>query len=74
MTLLEHVHELDAGDTLRRIERLKPEPRAGDTLHGSMILFHDIVEILHLTDDDRSARLIIITPDGRGIGFAPNQS
>src|SRR6266511_2856932 len=44
MTLLAHVHELDAGEgTLRRIERLKPEPWAGDSLPAAMILFNGLI-------------------------------
>jgi hypothetical protein len=33
-----------------------------------MILFHEIVEIAHLTDDDGGAVLSIVPPDGRRIG------
>ena len=36
-----------------------------------MVLFYDIIEILHLTDRDRGAMLVIVTPDSCGIGLAP---
>ena len=34
-----------------------------------MVLFHNIIEIVHLTDDDRGAVLRIVAADGRRIGL-----
>jgi hypothetical protein len=36
-----------------------------------MILLHNIIEVLHLTDGDGGPMLLIVTPDGGGIGLAP---
>ena len=36
-----------------------------------MILLHDIVEILDLSNDDGRAMLLVIAPDGRRIGLTP---
>ena len=36
-----------------------------------MILFHDVIEILDLADDDRGAVLRVVALDGRFIGRAP---
>jgi len=37
---------------------------------GSVVLFYDVVAIVHLADGDRRATLRIKTPDGCGIGLA----
>jgi hypothetical protein len=35
-----------------------------------MILFHHIIQIFHLTDNDRGAVVLIVAADGRRIGLA----
>jgi hypothetical protein len=41
----------------------------GDALHAAMILFQEIIQILHLTDDDGGPARRIIPPDGGFIGL-----
>src|SRR5687768_16851264 len=36
-----------------------------------MILLHEIIHIFYLANDDRRAVLLVVCPDGRGIGLAP---
>ena len=36
-----------------------------------MVLFHPIVEVLDLADDDLRAMLCVVAPDGGRIGLAP---
>lgn len=36
-----------------------------------MVLFHQIVEVLHLADADRRAVRLVVAPDGGGMGLAP---
>jgi hypothetical protein len=68
----QQVHELNPSyGTLGGVERLEPQHGTGEPLHAAMILFHDIMEILHLTDDDRGAVFRIIAPDGGRLGLAP---
>src|SRR5215510_3881386 len=67
----EHVYELHTGEgTLGSVERVEPQHRTCRPLDGSMILLHKIVEIFHLADDGRSAVLLIVAADSRGIGLA----
>jgi hypothetical protein len=46
-------------------------PWTGDSLHAAMVLFHHIIQILHLADDDRGVVRFIVSPDGGRIGLAP---
>jgi len=65
------MHQLNAGEgILGRIKRLKAQHRSRHPLHASMILLDDVVEILDLADFDRSAVIVIVALDGRGIGVA----
>ena len=68
---LDHVHEFDPDEGRRAAKGLEPQHRPGHPLHRTMILFHDIVEILDLADGDRRAVLGIVALDGRFIGRAP---
>src|SRR6266850_839319 len=72
LAFLQHVHELDVGQrALGRFKRLEPQHGTGDPLHAAMVLLHQIIEIVHLTDDDRGPVLRVVASDGRGIGLAP---
>jgi hypothetical protein len=72
LAFLKHVHELDAGQrALGRFKRLEPQHGTGDPLHAAMGLLHQIIAILHLTDEDRGPVLRVVAFDGRGIGLAP---
>jgi site-specific DNA recombinase len=48
-------------------------PRSETTrfCHVRKDYFHDIIEILHLPDGDGGTMLVIIPPDGGGLGLAP---
>jgi hypothetical protein len=64
------VHELDAGQrALGRIERLEAQRGTSCPLHSPMVLLDHVVEILHLAVYDGSAMLVVVTPDGRGVGL-----
>ena len=52
-------------------KRLEPQHGARHPLDGSMVLFQDIIQIFHLTDDDVGAVLLILALDGRLIGCTP---
>ena len=56
------MHDFNACDrTARRPERFEAEHRPHHTLHGSMVLLHDIIEILTVADNDgRLLSLIIV--------------
>ena len=72
LPFFEHVQELDPHQRgLRCFKRLEPQHGTGDPLDGSMVLFHNIIQIFHLTDDDAGAVLLIVTLDGRLVGRTP---
>jgi hypothetical protein len=51
LSFFDHVHECDADERgLRRVKRFASYHRTRDPLSSSMVLFHDIIHILHLTD------------------------
>jgi len=51
--LLDHMHEFDTDERpLSRVKRFEPQHRPCHPLHCSVVLFHDIVEILDLADGD----------------------
>ena len=56
---------------LGRVKRFEPEHGPCHPLHSSMVLFHDIIEILDLADGDRGAVLLVVALDGRFIGRTP---
>ncbi len=69
---LDHVHEFDPDErVLGCVKRFEPQHGPCHPLHSSMILLHDIVEILDLADGDRGAVLLIVALDGRFIGRTP---
>jgi hypothetical protein len=64
---LDHGHHFDAGHgALGRLPRHAPQYRADNTLHGTVILLHDIFVIAHLADFDRGVVLGVIGGDGLG--------
>ena len=66
------MHEFDPDERgLRCVKRFEPQHGPGHPLHASMILFHNIVEILDLADGDRGAVLLVVALDGRFIGRTP---
>ena len=69
LPFLDHVHELNPNEgVLGCLERFEPQHGPCHPLDTSMILLHNVVEILGLTDGDRGAVLGIVTLDGRFIG------
>jgi len=72
LPFLEHVHELDPGQCrLCGLERFEPQHGTRYPFDRSMVLFHDIIQIFHLPDDDMGAVLLIVALDGRFIRPAP---
>ena len=72
LSFLEHVHELNPNEcVLGCLKRFQPQHRPCHSLYTAMILLHNVVEILDLTDGDRGAVLGIIALDGRFIGRTP---
>ena len=72
LSFLDHVHELNPNErVLGCLERFKPQHGPCHPLYTSMILLHNVVEILDLADGDRGAVLGIVALDGRFIGRTP---
>jgi hypothetical protein len=72
LVFTEHVHGFIALDgPLRRGKHTTPQPRIHAAFLQSMILFHPIVEIFDLTDDDCRAVFLVLPPDGGRIGLTP---
>src|SRR5262252_7928925 len=72
LSFLDHVHELNPNEcVLSGLERFKPQHGSCHPLYASMILLHNVVEILDLTDGDRGAVLGIVALDGGFIGRTP---
>jgi hypothetical protein len=68
LPFLEHVHELDPRQRrLCGLERFEPQHGTRHPFDRSMVLFHDIIQIFHLPDDDVGAVLLIVALDGRFI-------
>jgi hypothetical protein len=69
LSLLDHVHELNPNEgVLGGLERFKPQHGPCHPLDTSMILFHHIIQILHLADGDGRAVLLVIAFDRGFIG------
>src|SRR5262244_2256125 len=60
-----------AQGTLVGIERFEPQHGPCHPLHAAMILFDDVVQILHLTNLDRGTVLLVIARDRRFIRRTP---
>jgi hypothetical protein len=70
LLFLEHMHELNPNrGVLGRLQRFEPQHGTRHPLDGSMVLLHQIIEILHLADDERGAMLFVIALDGDCIGL-----
>ncbi len=54
---------------LRRVEGLAPVQGASHPLHATLVLFHEMVEILALTEGNRRTLRLVVAPDRRGLGF-----
>lgn len=65
-----HEFDPDQGPT-GRVEGLEAQPRPRDALHGAMLVFHDIVEIFALTDEERCPVFLVVTFHRRFVGGAP---
>jgi hypothetical protein len=64
---LDHAHQFDAGHSaLGRLPRHASQRRVDTTLHGTMILLHDIIVVAHLADFDRAVVLGVVGGDGLG--------
>src|SRR5215471_17539553 len=69
LSLANSRHDFNPGDrTTRGPERFESEHRVHHTLHGSMILLHDSIEILRLPDDNGRLAEPVITRDRCRIG------
>ena len=72
LSFLDHVHELNPNEcVLGCLERFKPQHGPCHPLYTSMILLHNVVEILDLADFDGGAMLGIVALDGGCIGRTP---
>jgi hypothetical protein len=72
LAFTQHVHSLNPSQgPLGGVERRDPQHGANGVIHGAMILLHEVVEILDLTDGDGGSMLLVVAPNGRGIGLAP---
>src|SRR5262249_13303956 len=72
LPFLDHVHELNPHQgVLGCLERFEPQHRPCHPLDTSMILLHNVVEILNLADGDRGAVLGIVALDSGFIGRTP---
>lgn len=71
LPFLDHVHSLNTGQqNPRTTERLEAEHGSDDAFDGPMILLHDVVEILHLSQFDRRAGFSLNALDGGRVGAA----
>jgi hypothetical protein len=71
LAFLQHVHELDPGQRrLCGLERFEPQHGTRHPLDGAMVLFHYIIQILHLPDGDVGAVYLAVAFDGGVIGLA----
>ncbi len=69
LPLLHHVHGLNSGDQfLSTPKRLVAHHWVCDSLHGSVVLLHDVVEVLLLAQFDVPAGVGIHATNGRGVG------
>gem|GEM_PF-4836277 len=65
LSFLEHVHEFNTGQgRLRRVKRFEAQHRPDYPLHPAVILFHNVVEVLHLTDYDCGVVILVVALDG----------
>jgi hypothetical protein len=70
LAFLEHVHERNPGEgLLGGVDGLDPQHGTGDALHAAMILFHEIIQLLHPTDGDGGPVRRMIALDGGVIGL-----
>ena len=62
LPLANRMHDFYAGDrTPRRPKGLEAEHRTRQPFHGSMVLLHDIIEILGVADDNGGlVRLVVV--------------
>ena len=72
MSLLENVPEIDADQrALGCRKRFEIQHGTSDPFDAAVGLRYDMLQIWHLTDDDRRAMCLIVPPNGGGIGLAP---
>ena len=72
LSFLQHVHELDADEPgLRGVKRFEAQYWPRHLFHRTMILFHHIFQLFHRAHGDRGPVLLVVGPDGRGMGLAP---
>jgi hypothetical protein len=70
LAFLEHVHKRHPGEgLLGGVDGLDPQHGTGDTLPAALILVHEIIQLLHLTDDDGAPMRRILALDGGFIGL-----
>jgi hypothetical protein len=52
-SLANRVHDFSAGDrTARRPKRLKPKHRTRESFHGAVVLFHNMIKIFGMADNN----------------------
>ena len=69
LSFLDHVHEFNPDQSaLSCLERFDPQHRPGHPLDCSMVLFHDVVEVLHLPDADGGAVFLVVAFDRGFVG------
>jgi hypothetical protein len=72
LAFLQYMHGLDPGHgRLSGLERCEPQQGKGDPLHAAMIMFHEMVEVVHLADADCRAPRFVGPPHGGRMGLAP---
>ena len=71
LTLPDHVHQFNARKRyLSRSERFESQHRSCQSFNSSVILFNDVVEVLHLPDLDASLMILIVVFDRCRVGAA----
>ena len=71
LALSDHMHQFNARKRhLSRSERFEPQHRSCQSFNGSVILFNDVVEVLHLPDLDASLMILVVAFDRCRVGAA----
>src|SRR4051794_30172019 len=75
LPLTKGVHDFHASDrTARGPKRLEAEHRTSESFHRSMVLLHDIIEILGVTENDGCLVRLVVALDCRRVRATPVDS